>query len=122
MNFRTAFFGVLTALWAGFIFYKSGQASPLGAPIPEWVAVALHFSEYALLGVLASCFGVGLKGGRRNVYFAVWAACILYGVSDELHQFLVPGRVADFFDVTVDAAGSGFGVLVVSLAAAIIRR
>ena len=38
-----------------------------------------------------------------------------YGIIDELHQLLVPGRVADFVDVGYDVVGVVSGVLIAVL-------
>lgn len=34
--------------------------------------------------------------------------CFLYALSDEIHQYFVPGRACRVFDVIVDTAGSVF--------------
>jgi VanZ family protein len=36
---------------------------------------------------------------------------VLYAVSDEVHQALVPGRMGSPLDVAIDAAGVVLGVL-----------
>lgn len=51
-------------------------------------------NETAMLGTLLKPW---LKG---TVVF-----CVLYAVSDELHQYFVPGRACRWFDVGVDTAG-----------------
>ena len=38
--------------------------------------------------------------------------CIIYAVSDELHQLYVAGRSCELFDVIIDAIGSIFGILI----------
>jgi VanZ family protein len=64
-----------------------------------------HFLEYAILGVLLSVsFGI-----KKEHILPVILAASLYGVSDELHQFFVPGRVASVYDVATDVAGSAVG-------------
>jgi VanZ family protein len=35
----------------------------------------------------------------------------LYGISDEIHQYFVPGRSADVMDVAADFVGAAWGVL-----------
>lgn len=34
--------------------------------------------------------------------------CFLYAVSDEIHQYFVPGRACRLFDVLIDISGSVF--------------
>jgi VanZ family protein len=69
---------------------------------------SLHAILYFGLGVLVVR---ALSGGwRRSVTFgtAVLAVviCALYGVSDELHQYFVPPRQVEAFDVLADALGA----------------
>ncbi|MBK9547475.1 MAG: VanZ family protein [Dehalococcoidia bacterium] len=46
------------------------------------------------------------------VVLAAWAASVLYGMSDELHQSFVPNRDSNWLDVGFDAVGGGIGVAV----------
>lgn len=69
-----------------------------------------HFTEYAAFGW---CTIYALTGLVRNK----WAACIfseafvfLYAVSDELHQYLVPGRYMSAGDVGIDSMGALLGI------------
>jgi VanZ family protein len=70
-------------------------------------SVLAHFLEYAVLGVLLSA-ALGLE--KKRVFVAIFVAS-LFGVSDELHQFFVPGRVASIYDAATDAAGSAVGAV-----------
>ena len=40
--------------------------------------------------------------------------CLFYGVVDELHQILIPGRFADTYDWIADSLGTLIGVLVLN--------
>jgi len=98
-------------LQMGVIFAASSvpdlQALPGG--LPDWFG---HGAGYALLGALAlRAFAGGRRAGvtARAVTAAALLA-VLYGVTDELHQTLVPGRAADLRDVAADAAGAGLAV------------
>lgn len=84
------------------------------------VRKAAHFSEYFILGVL--CFMIA--NTYRNYKFAVRTLsavifCVLYAVSDEIHQYFVAGRACRFLDICIDTAGSIFAVV---LLAAILHR
>ena len=69
---------------------------------------APHAVEY---GVLAALLLRGLVGARRH-WVTVWAAwnavllATLYAVTDELHQWFVPGRTAEVTDLIADALGA----------------
>ena len=38
--------------------------------------------------------------------------CMMYAVSDELHQHFVPGRSCEFKDVCIDTIGSSVGIMI----------
>ncbi len=40
--------------------------------------------------------------------------CLIYGIIDELHQLVIPGRFADTFDWLADSFGTLVGVLVIN--------
>jgi VanZ family protein len=69
---------------------------------------ALHFVEYAVLGWLcasASSRTWPSDSAWRTAAFAVFVS-VLWGVSDEIHQALVPGRSPELGDVVADIVGS----------------
>ena len=94
-------------VWAAVIFALS-SVPDLGTDLGVWDTVlrkCAHAGEYALLGLLL------LRAlGAELPAFLVGVA---YAVTDELHQALVRGRHASPFDVSMDAAGVAFGLLVV---------
>lgn len=121
---------VLVALWAAFIFFMSSntstglneglgvfsriyqvmkdvQASLLGPGVDVLSSIA-HFCEYTVFGaLLANALRCHMPLGRACVLAIVCGS--LYGVTDELHQLFVPGRMCDPLDWLVDTAGSGLG-------------
>lgn len=52
---------------------------------------------------------------RDKVLIFSFIFSVLYGVSDELHQYFVPNRLCDLYDVLADAAGAAAGLLIVIL-------
>jgi len=84
----------------------------------------VHAAIYAVLG--AACLRA-LAGGRwSGVSLGVAAASVLaatvYGASDEFHQWFVPGRTADVFDLLADFAGSAFAAAVILVVGWLRRR
>ncbi len=69
-----------------------------------------HFFAYLVLGILMVNLlrRVGIKGFK--VFVLALAICILYAISDEVHQLFVPGRGAQVKDVLIDSAGAMVGV------------
>jgi VanZ family protein len=93
-------------VWAAVIFALS-SVPDLGTGLGGWDLVLrklAHAAEYAVLGAL-------LARATARPGLAV-ALGVLYAVSDELHQSLVPGRMGAPLDVAIDAAGVVCGVLV----------
>jgi VanZ family protein len=46
----------------------------------------------------------------RSILLAL-LLCILYAISDEVHQIFIPGRSGEIRDVIMDIVGSSVGVL-----------
>jgi VanZ family protein len=103
-------------LWAPVAIYMAAifvVSSMPGAPLPAQVSdKAAHAAAYALLAVLvvrALAGGLPAPVGARTAALAV-VIVTAHGVSDEFHQWFVPGRSADPLDVLADAAGAMLGV------------
>jgi VanZ family protein len=95
------------------IFWISSITLPV--TLPEGPSdKGAHALLYSGLGVLVAR---ALAGGfrrplrLRSALVAV-AICTLYGITDEIHQYFVPNRQADGFDVLADAVGALAAVLV----------
>jgi VanZ family protein len=95
------------------IFIQSSFPSPVKEPDIPFFDKYLHMLGYALLGVLfCRAYGPLRLGGKywRAALLSVLSAG-LYGISDEIHQYFVPGRSADVMDVAADFVGAAWGVL-----------
>jgi len=95
-------------IWMSLIFYLSSltfTGSPGG--IPSWL---IHFGIYLILGML---LGISLKFDVKKYILVGLVIGVLYGLSDEIHQIFVVGRVFSFYDVFWDGVGSFLGLLVV---------
>lgn len=74
-----------------------------------------HFCEFGLLGFLCGAFQQALGKGRSRVRWAFPAAfCLLYAISDEVHQ-IFSGRGPAITDVLIDFAGSMTGICTIHL-------
>jgi len=69
-----------------------------------------HFFAYLILGVLVmnALRRSGIKG--LKVFVFSLGICVLYAVSDEVHQLFVPGRGGQVRDVFIDSAGAIVGI------------
>jgi len=88
--------------------------------VTDWAG---HAIGYGMLGalLLRALAGGRLSGvtGRRALAAILLAT--LYGASDETHQWFVPGRSPDRFDVLADCLGAALAVAA-GVAAARARR
>jgi VanZ family protein len=78
---------------------------------------AIHFVEYGVLAWLcarAAAQSWPSASTWRTFIFAVFVST-LYGLSDEVHQALVPGRSSELADVLADFIGSVAGAGVATL-------
>ena len=49
---------------------------------------------------------------RKNLLLFTFLIGTIYGISDEIHQYFVPGRITDMLDVLADSAGTLIGFFV----------
>jgi VanZ family protein len=70
----------------------------------------LHAMEYLLFsGLLFRALRLTLPTNRMKVFWIAAVAASLYGVTDEVHQILVPFREFDILDIASDISGSMLG-------------
>lgn len=105
------------------IFSVSNLSNPqIGGETPDYV---LHALEYFVLALLVTRLGLSLPPQKIFGWRLSWQhVCLLgmlvsiaYGISDELHQYFIPGRHCSLHDVAADAVGSAlaFGVAVLDM-------
>jgi len=73
-----------------------------------------HFSEYAVLGILAArAFAGSANTFIKQHWFQVALLLIVsYALLDEFHQSFVPSRTASIFDSAIDVAGGLTALLI----------
>lgn len=71
-----------------------------------------HATEYTVLGILLA--GAVYDTGRKRFYNIIVPYIIgtLYAVTDEVHQYFVPGRSCRAVDIFIDSMGVLFGILI----------
>ena len=88
-----------------FVLSSISGLGPIPGGVDDGVAHALQYAVLAalLLRGLAGALWRGVK--VRAAALAVLLAT-LYGVTDEAHQWFVPGRTAEVTDLVADALGA----------------
>lgn len=71
----------------------------------------LHLAEYAILSCLIARAAKNSEHQGLKRHFRIFAvtAALFYGVTDEFHQYFVPGRCVEFLDVVADGIGAYLG-------------
>lgn len=97
------------------IFYKNfndmtiAEQTEILDLISHIIRKTAHFVIYAALG-----FFVFLTSGHKRMFCreTLWVLlfCGLYAVSDEIHQYFVPGRACMIRDMLLDTCGSITGI------------
>ena len=103
-------------MYAGLIFFLSAQSDPEQyVPVFSFPGADKleHAVEYSVLGILCYRAFRYAAGGWASRYALLLAIVIAsgYGVSDEFHQYFVPLREADGWDVLADTIGASLGSL-----------
>ncbi len=112
-------------IWMCLIFFLSSQESNDSAELSRgWLELInkllgfelshllirklAHATEYMILGLL---FSNALFFTRQKIS-PILPFCLtaLYAISDEIHQYFIPGRACSFKDVLIDCTGAIVGV------------
>lgn len=133
---------VLTLAWMALIFFLSHQPATQSASLSSGVMEQVlkiiekalpdasfdlelfhhfirknaHFFAYLVLGVLVTMSlrtmdHVNLTSWQLILLGAV--ICVLYAISDEVHQIFIPGRAGQIKDILIDSAGSMTGIALI---------
>ena len=102
-------------LYAGLIIFLSSMSTPL-VQLPTWYEglddKILHALEYAILAILfyrAYLHAAGATWSPQAPLLALVSA-VVFGLTDEIHQYFVPLRYADGWDFFADAVGASLGI------------
>lgn len=78
---------------------------------------AAHLGEYAVLSVLVAYAIWDLDLPKKAKWILPAAVSSLYAVTDEVHQYFVPGRSCRLVDIGVDTCGAILGICFVAVLA-----
>lgn len=105
---RALIFWFLTIGYMGIIFMISSLSWNELPVIPKNFDKIFHICAYVLLAFLLY-LSLNRSGIKKYVFAVSFLFAIIYGISDEIHQYFVPGRYADVSDVFADSFGALLG-------------
>lgn len=144
INVKKRILTILLVIWMGFIFSMSSQNSEISSNTSgETIKIILslvpkfteqiekvqqqtvenlqfiarksaHFIAYMVLGIILILLLLQFSNINKKPQIAL-ALCVVYAISDEFHQFFVPGRACQLRDVIIDSLGSLTGIVLVLL-------
>lgn len=97
-------------IYMGFIYYLSSLPNPIEQIIPGKALIYFNFKHFIYhiieYGILNFLLYRALKITTKNPQTLAILITILYAITDEMHQFYVPGRISSIFDIAIDSFGA----------------
>ena len=101
---------LITVIIAITIFYISSLTFPAGGGT-GYLSYVYHFTAFSYL-VLFLLISLTKGNPTKNLMIIGIIIVITYGISDEIHQYFVPGRYPSFKDILINS----LGILITSIA------
>ena len=105
-------------LYMSFIVFLSSLSKPTGnLSLFKGADKIAHFFEYMILSILVTR-AVNLTFSFKKKSYGillVLSITLLFGISDEIHQYFVPNRSMELGDIISDLIGIIFGIFVYTL-------
>jgi len=80
-----------------------------------FIRKSAHAWEYAVLCMLLYLAVSALGARGKKLFLGALLVCIIYAITDEIHQAFVPGRAARVTDVIIDTAGGFLGLIIMRI-------
>jgi len=105
----------LPPIFYAILIFTLSSLSTLPKPLPDFSLQdkLLHFFEYSVLGWLIwnSARKWNVRMSHFPLLFIAIIIGIIYAASDEVHQYFVPGRYCDIYDLLADTVGLAAGAV-----------
>lgn len=113
---------VLNRLYRGFDAFSPERQMAIREFWHTLIRKGAHFTEYAVLAMLLAnaLWGTALSVRLRWLLPVLISA--LYAITDEVHQYFVPGRACRLLDVGIDTCGAVFGICLLAALGAVLRK
>ncbi len=99
---------LVTFAYMGVIYFLSSQQSFHIRGIPQNFDKAVHTLIYIPLAFLLY-LSLNKSGLKKSLFVVAFIFAGIYGITDELHQYFVPGRHSSAGDVAADFIGAFLG-------------
>lgn len=100
---------LITIIIAILIFYISSLTFPAGGGT-GYISYIYHFTAFSYLALFLLISLV--RGKPSNLIVLGIVLAVIYGISDEIHQYFVPGRYPSLKDILINS----IGILITSIA------
>lgn len=98
---------LIAAFFSKFDSLSLAQQENLTQILTVIVRKTAHFLEYFILAVLTVFFVQTYKNYKlKSEMIFTFIFCVFYAITDEVHQYFVPGRACRMLDICIDTAGS----------------
>ena len=75
------------------------------------VRKSAHFTEYFILGLILILYLQTKEKLTTKYIILAIIFCVLYAISDEIHQLFVDGRSCKIMDILIDTCGSSLAII-----------
>ena len=109
INIRNAMiYWLITLGYMGIIFILSSQQSFPIRNLPQYSDKVVHTLIYIPLAFMMY-LSLKKSGLKKSLFIAAIIFAGIYGITDEIHQYFVPGRYSSAGDVAADFFGAILG-------------
>ena len=115
-----SFVRLVFGLFPSFRAMSSADQAELVLSVMHIARKCAHFCIYAFLGFWLIFLVRQYR--KTHTLIITGAAALAYAISDEIHQYFVPGRACQPKDVCIDLAGSLTGALIALIFAVIWQK
>ena len=111
---RFTYYWLPVLVYCLIIFIQSSFPATEHIPGFDFSDKLLHAGAYAVLGMLLYRAFNAMQKRPSTAGLVILSVLLtaLYGASDEIHQYFVPSRSAEFLDFAADAVGGIMGVMI----------
>ncbi|MFA7672763.1 MAG: VanZ family protein [Clostridia bacterium] len=107
---------ILKMIYPGFKDMDAGSQFIILEQYQGLIRKSAHFCIYGMLGIISfAAYDALYEIKAKAALPFAFITCVLYAVSDEIHQLFVPGRSCEFLDVIIDSAGALLGIIAIYL-------